>query len=341
MVNKMKLKLAFFSLIIAFHTIPSHAADLGFTNIERRQYVACGIDHEYRQLAYKKDKIWQGFDADICRAFAAAILDNAEMFKLVPITKSAVGKALNEGTIDIMLGHSSLSSSDEAKLYVIPVDTLYYDRQIFASRTNTEATSMRDFVGQKVCVLRNSNALTFLNDYNQKYALGFKIIEMPTLASVKEAFYINRCNLITDSEIFINEIVASTKASDPAVVLPEEIAYHPVKAYTAGSSPTLNIAARWIINALRLASAADISSQTVDTYKATKNQSLKNLLGISPQAWEKLNLYPNWAKDYIATYGNYQQILDRNIGENSALKLDMKPNNLIEKGGFLSSQPFL
>ncbi len=337
----MKLKLAFFAFAITIFAQSATAADVGFINIERRQHVVCGIDREYRRLAYQEEKKWRGFDADICRAFAAAILDDAERFKLVPIQKSAIGKALNDGVIDVMLGHSSLSSSEEAKLYVIPVDTLYYDRQVFAARAKNDATSMRDFAGQKVCVLRNSPALTSLNDYNQKYALGFKILEMPSLASAKEAFYTSRCDLISGSEIFINEIVSSVKSANPAFVLPEDIAYLPIKAYTAGSSPTLNIASRWIINALRIASAAEITSQTADTFNATKNQSLRNLLGLSPQAWEKLNLYPNWAKDYISVYGNYQQILDRNIGENSTLKLDMKQNNLIENGGFLSSQPFL
>jgi hypothetical protein len=64
-------------------------------------------------------------------------------------------------------------------MYVNPIDITYFDRQIFASRQKTEASSMRDFAGMKVCVLGNSIYSVYLNEYNQKYALGLKILEMP------------------------------------------------------------------------------------------------------------------------------------------------------------------
>lgn len=341
MVNKMKLKFLFLGLFIATFAFEAISADFGTSAIKRRQHIACGINSEYKSLAYKQNGRWQGFDADICRAIAAAFLDDAEKFKLVAVKKEDIGKALNSGKIDVILGHSSLSSTDEAELYVTPIDTLYFDRQIFASRQEKDASSMRDFAGAKVCVLRNSSALTSLSEYNQKYALGFKILQLPSLASAKEAFYLKRCDLITGSEIFIKNIVAELRSGEPAQILPEEISYQPIKAYTAGSSPTLNIAMRWIINALKLAYASDITSQNISTFNATKSPSLQNLLGLTPKAWQKLNLEPEWVKDYIPIYGNYQQILDRNIGKDSALQLNMKQNDLIEKGGFLSSQPFI
>ena len=341
MVNKMNLRLLFLALSLASLAANASAADMGTTIMKRRQYIACGTDSEYRSLAYKQDGRWKGFDADICRAVAAAVLDNPERIKLIPVKKEDIGKALNSGKIDIMLGHSSLSSTDEAKLYVTPVDTLYFDRQIFASRQLSDAKSMRDFAGKKVCVLRNSSSAAFLNEYNQKYALGFKILEMPSLTAAKEAFYLKRCDLITGSEIYIKTIVADLQAKEPAEILPEEIAYLPIKAYSAGSSPTLNIAMRWIINALKLAYSSDITSQNINTFKATKSQSLQNLLGFKPKAWQKLGLEPEWVRDYISVYGNYQQILERNIGKESSLQLSIKQNDLIEKGGFLAAQPFI
>ena len=192
MVNKMNLKPLFLGLLLSgllFYTPDTSAKD----QINQRQYVACGISQDYKSLAYKQDNHWYGFDADICRAIAAAFLGDPERFKLIPVKKENIGQALNSAQIDIMLGNSSFSASEEAKFFVTPVDTLYYDRQIFASRQTKNATSMHDYKNTKVCVLRNSNASAFLNEYNQKYALGFKILEMPSLIALKEAFYINRC----------------------------------------------------------------------------------------------------------------------------------------------------
>lgn len=340
MVKKMSLKFVFFTLT-AFLWTTAALADDGFSHIRKRQYVACGIGTEYKPLAYRQDNVWHGFDADICRAVAAAVFGDAERIKLISVKESAIGKALNSGKIDVMLGHSSLTAAEEASQYVIPVDILYMDRQVFASRQKTDARSMRDFTGSNVCVVRDSAAAAFLEEYNQKYALGFNILQQASPTKVKEAFYLNRCDLISDGEIFINGIVADLKSNNPAAVLPEEVAYIPVKAYTAGNNATLNIALRWIINALKLADNADITSQNVDIFNATKSRSLQNLLGIREEAWVKLGLEPEWLRKYLPIYGNYHQILERNFGTDSSLHLDTTPNNLIGRGGFLSFQPFI
>ena len=341
MVNKMHLKFTFVICLIICLSVNSFAADYKTSFIKQRQHVSCGISLDYKALAYQKNKIWYGFDADICRAVAAAVLDNPESFKLIPIKKENIGKALNSGQIDLMLGHSSLSSSEEISQYVTPIDTLYYDRIIFASRTPKEAQSMRDFSNARVCVLRNSAAASFLIEYNQQHALGFKSLELPDLLSLKEAFSLKRCELIIGSEIFIKDLVINLKSEEQPQLLPEEVAYLPIKAYSAGNAPSLNISFRWIINALKQAYAANMTSRNIQTFISTPSHSLQNLLGITPKAWQKLNLDPEWVKYYLPKYGNYQEILNRNIGQDSSLQLNIKQNDLAEKDGLLSYQPFI
>ena len=336
----MNLKIILFTIFLSIFTFDAFAAN-SISKIRHKQYISCGIDTNYPELAYKEDGSLKGFDVDICKSFAAAILGDSEKTKFYYVPTSEIGKALNTGKIDIMLGHTSLTSSQEIKYRVLPVDTLYFDRQVFASRHAKEASSMRDFSGEKVCVLRNSAASAFLSEYNQRYALGFNILEMPDLSSAKEAFYLNRCSLISDGEIFIKSIVSNLKSKDPAEILPEEIAYLPIKAYSSGNNPELNITFRWILNALKLAQSAGITSQNIDTFNATKSASLQNLLGISPNAWHSLDLISDWVKDYISTYGNYQQIIEHNIGPSSKLNLDIRANDLVENGGLLTYQPFL
>ena len=341
MVKKMKLKFLFLCLGAIFFTVNVQAKEILLNDIKARQYVVCGTSPEYSSLAYKQNDRLEGFDADLCRAFATAIFDDSENFKLIPIKRKDIGLALNSGKIDIMLGHSSLSSTEEALLNVLPVDTLYYDKQIFVSRVQTGAMSMSDFSKNKVCVLKNSNASTFINEYNHKHALGFNILEFSSLNALKEGFYTNRCELASDSEIFINDFVKNIKTSQPTQILPEVIAYIPIRAYTAGNAPQINIAFRWIINALKLAYSADINSQTIETNFATKSLSMQNLLGINKKAWNVLGLHPDWVISYINALGNYKHILDKNIGIKSRLNIENPQNELIENGGLLVVQPFI
>ena len=341
MVKKMKLKFLFLSFVLIFLANTSLAKSLNINAIKSRQLVACGTSSDYKSLAYKKNGRLEGFDADICRALASAIFDNSESFKLVYVNRNEIGKALISGKIDIMLGHTSLASTEEIYQNVIPVDTLYYDKQVFVARSETSATSMNEFAKNKVCVLRNSNASVFLNEYNNKHALGFNIIELPNLSALKETFYTNRCELASDSEIFINDFINVVSSEKPAQILPEIITYIPIKAYTSGNAPQLNSVFRQIINALKLASSADITSQNIDIHMATKSLSIQNLLGINQKPWLSMGLVPEWIKTFISTSGNYMQILDRNIGRSSKLKIDNPQNNLTEKGGFFITQPFI
>lgn len=337
----MNLKSFFLSVFITVAAIPGALADPGTNAVKQRQYVVCGTSSMYKPLAYKQDNIWQGFDADICRAIAAATLDDAQRFKIVSVKDSEIGKALKSNTIDVMLGHPHLSSVDEALQAIAPADTLYFDRLIFASRQPTEAKSMKDFSGAMVCVLRNSAASAILKEYNLQHALGFKLLELPDLQSFKEAFYLKRCNLAFENEILMTDMIASIKSGEPAQILPEQVSHLPVKAYTAADAPLLNTQVRWILNALRLAHAAGITSQNVDTFKATSSPSQKNLLGITFATWQKLGLEPEWLTNYIPQRGNYWQILERNLGSGSALKLDIKPDDLIENGGLFAARPFI
>lgn len=341
MVKKMKLKLLFLSICAIFISNNILAQEILLNDIKARQYIICGTSADYTSLAYKQNNRYEGFDADICRAFSMAIFGDTENFKILPLKRKDIGKALNSGSIDVMLGHLSLSSTEETEFNILPIDILYYDKQIFVSRIQTDASAMTEFAKNKVCVLKDSNASNFLNEYNQKHALGFKILEFPSLLSLKEAFYTNRCELASDSEIFIKDIVQNIKTSQPTQILPEIITNTPIQAYTSGNAPQINIAFRWILNALKLAYYADITSQTIDTYSATKSISLQNILGINPKTWNTLGLRPEWLKDYIKTVGNYKHILDKNIGKDSKLNLENSQNDIIEKGGLLIVKPFI
>ena len=341
MVKKMKLKFLFLSICAIFLSFNAQSKEILLNNIKARQHVVCGTSSDYTSLAYKQNNRFEGFDADICRAFSMAIFGDSENFKILPIKRNDIGKALNSGKIDIMLGQQSLSSTDEANFNILSVDTLYYDKQIFISRYQTEATTMSEFAQKKVCVLKDSNASNFLNEYNQKNALGLKILEFYSLQALKEGFYTNRCDLATDSEIFIKDLVQNIKTKQPSKILPEIIAYVPIRAYTAGNAPQINIAFKWIINALKLAYATDITTQNIDTHYATKSPSIQNLLGINPKAWNVLNLYSDWVKKYIKTVGNYKYILEKNFGSLSKLNIENPQNDLIEKGGLFMAQPFI
>ena len=339
----MKLKTVFFYFCCLAYSSAALAADAGLRYINNRGYVICGTDLSGKTLAYRDEaKIWWGIDADICRTFAHAILGNPESFKLRDVPADKIAWALDNNKVDIMLGNNVLSAKQEITKPINAVDILYYDKQVFASRKKTNSSSMEDFKGSKVCVLANSMDLANLNEFNHRYALGFKILEFPNLNAAKEAFYLNRCQLISGSEIYLKGIANSLVAkNDETNVLPEIISYRPIFAYVHKDNSSLRITTKWIINALKLAEQQGMNSKNVNTFIGLNDPSLRNLLGVDMELWKEFGVYPDWVKKAVEQRGNYGEIYERNLGEDSPLQIERKKNYLLEKGGLISAQPFL
>ena len=338
----MKFSAIFFSLLL-FAAFPARAEDAGLRFIKSRGYIICGTDLSSQTLAYKdEDGIWAGIDADICRNFAAAIFGNDENFRLKDIPSNQAATALDRNQADIMLGNLTLSARQEITSPAAAMDTLYYDRQVFASRRETDATSMEAFKGAKVCVLDKSVDMANLNEYNHKYAMEFKMLAFPNMNAAKQAFYLNRCDLISGSEVYLRGLSKNLVSKNNTVkILPEVIAYRPIYAYSAKSNPSLRIIGKWILNAPKLAEQQGIDSKNSDAFIGVRDSSLKNLLGLDDRLWKAFGLQPDWVGKMLKQRGNFGETYERNLGSESPLQIERDKNYLIEKGGLISAQPFI
>ena len=340
----MKLKTLFLAGLAVWSITPAHAAESNSIKaIVNRGYISCGTDLGSKTLAYKDTEgFWQGIDADICRNFAAAIVGNDEAFKLVDVSPEQAGKAFVNSKIDVMLGNSTLSAQQEMASPAAAIDVLYFDRQVFAAREDTAASSMEEFKGQKVCVADKSVDLANLNEYNHKYAMEFKILPFAGMSAAKQAFLLKRCDLISGSEIYLKGLPQNLVSKNSSIrVLPETIAYRPVYAYSRKDNPNLRIAAKWIINAPKLAEGQGINSKNIDTFIGVRDMSLQNLLGSASGLWTALGARPDWVNGAIKTRGNFGEMFERNLGQDSPLQIERGKNYLIEKGGLISAQPFI
>ena len=340
----MKLKTLFLAGAAMLLASAAQAAEnKTLERIRDRGLVVCGTDLSTKALAYKDDAdFWQGIDAAICRNFAMAIFDNENAFELEDIHMDKASTAIKTGNIDIMLGSENLTASQELAANLTPAAVVYYDRLVFATREQTEATSMEEFKGAKVCALSNSADLERLKEYNNKYAMGFKFLPFSGVNELKQAFFLNRCTLAGGGETYLRGLKDTLIAKNSHItILPEEVEYRPVLAYTAKDDATFRLTAKQIINAPILAEEYGISSKNTDTFIGVRDASVKNLLGISPQLWQKFGLQPKWVLNAIKINGNFGEMYERNLGNESQLGIEKGRNKPISEGGILEAQPFI
>lgn len=340
----MKLKTLIWSSLLLLAATEAFAADAGLRYIGSRGLIRCGTDLSTRSYAYKdEEKVWRGIDADLCRVFSMAIFGNSGSFEMIDVQANEISKALSSNKIDIMFGNNAMNASYEINSKANAVDIIYYDKQVFLAKPlEEEATSMAAYKGSNVCAVKNSEDLNNIYEYNRKYEAEFKPLSFINAAKAKEAFFLNRCPLLTANEIYLKGLAQSVVTKDKSMeILPEIVAYRPIYAYVNKENITLRIVSKWILNALLLAEAQNITSKNVDVFIGLTDNSTRNLLGAEKKLWLDFGLKPDWVQKAVRELGNYGEIYERNLGKDSDSKIERDKNNLIENGGLMKYQPFI
>ncbi len=340
----MKLKTLIWSSLLLLAATEAFAADAGLRYIGSRGLIRCGTDLSTRSYAYKDaEKVWRGIDADLCRVFSMAIFGNSGSFEMIDVQANEISKALSSNKIDIMFGNNAMNASYEINSKANAVDIIYYDKQVFLAKPlEEEATSMAAYKGSNVCAVKNSEDLNNIYEYNRKFEAEFKPLSFINAAKAKEAFFLNRCPLLTANEIYLKGLAQSVVTKDKSMeILPEIVAYRPIYAYVNKENITLRIVSKWILNALLLAEAQNITSKNVDVFIGLTDNSTRNLLGAEKKLWLDFGLKPDWVQKAVRELGNYGEIYERNLGKDSDNKIERDKNNLIENGGLMKYQPFI
>lgn len=340
----MKLKTLIWSSLLLLAATEAFAADAGLRYIGSRGLIRCGTDLSTRSYAYKdEEKVWRGIDADLCRVFSMAIFGNSGSFEMIDVQANEISKALSSNKIDIMFGNNAMNASYEINSKANAVDIIYYDKKVFLAKPlEEEATSMAAYKGSNVCAVKNSEDLNNIYEYNRKFEAEFKPLSFINAAKAKEAFFLNRCPLLTANEIYLKGLAQSVVTKDKSMeILPEIVAYRPIYAYVNKENITLRIVSKWILNALLLAEAQNITSKNVDVFIGLTDNSTRNLLGAEKKLWLDFGLKPDWVQKAVRELGNYGEIYERNLGKDSDNKIERDKNNLIENGGLMKYQPFI
>ena len=78
--------------------------------IKERGYVSCGASQGVPGLSRPDEKgYYRGFNSDICRAFAVALLGDKDKIRFVPLNAGQRFSALQTGEIDILSRTSTLT----------------------------------------------------------------------------------------------------------------------------------------------------------------------------------------------------------------------------------------
>lgn len=309
--------------------------------IRQRGRLVCGGRTDLPGFGYLDDNGRNvGFDIDVCRAIAAALLDDPEAVEVVPLSAAERGPALQTGEVDILSRNATWTSSREAQWGNFTW-IMFYDGQGFIVPADSGITSLEQLNGATICVTSGTTTELNLADAFRQRGLDFTPVTFEDTASVYGAYQDGRCDAATSDLSQLAAVQSGFENPDAHMILDITISKEPLTpAVPAGDDQWFDIV-KSVLWGLIEAEEYGVTQANVDQMINSEDVRIKRLLG-SEGDWGQtdLGLPPDAIAKAIRAVGNYGEIYDRYMGPNGAsFTLDRGLNNLWTNGGLIYGVP--
>lgn len=309
--------------------------------VKANDVVVCGVNTAAPGFSNADSKgNWTGLDVDYCRALAAAVLDDANKVKFVPLNSPQRFSALQAGEVDVLARNTTWNLTRDASLGAVFVGTNYYDGQGFLVPKKLNVKSAKQLNGATICVQSGTSSEPSVADYFKSNGMKYKAVLFDTTEATQGAFLSGRCQVYTTD---MSDLAgARTKAPNPDdyVILPEVISKEPLgPSVRRGDNEWFQIA-RWVLNAFIEAEEKGITQANADELRKTSTDpNVKRLLGSGEDMGKLLGLDKDWSYRIVKQVGNYGESFERNLGPKTPLALPRGINNQWTNGGILYAPP--
>ncbi len=332
------------SLIIAaaavFGLAATQASAATLDTIKGRNAVQCGVSTGVIGFSSPDDKgVWTGIDVDLCRGIAAAIFNDPQKVKFVPLTSKDRFTALQSGEIDILSRNTTWSLSRDTTLGMNFQAINYFDGQGFMVRKSLGVKTAKELNGASVCSQTGTTTELNLADYFRANKMKYEIVAVVTQDELIKAYEAGRCDVYTTDASGLYSTRLKLAKPDDHIILPEIISKEPLgPAVRQGDDQWFDIVT-WTHYAMVTAEELGVTKANVDEMLKSENPEIKRLLGTEGAFGEALGLTKDWAYRIIKHVGNYGEVFERNVGQGSPLKIDRGINALWNKGGLQYAPP--
>jgi general L-amino acid transport system substrate-binding protein len=310
-------------------------------DVKAKGYVQVGVNGDLFGFGKPDEKgVWKGLDVDTGRAIAVAVFGDPNKVKFIPLTAVTRFTALQSGEIDVLCRNATRTLSRETALGLNFVQVNYYDGQGFLIPKALGVKSAKELDGAAVCVLPGTTTELNVADYFRSNGMKMKPVVIENTAELAKAFFAGRCDCLTSDASQLAGTRAVAPKPDDYIILPEIISKEPLApAVRHGDDQwydIVNMSVLAMINAEELG----ITSENVDEMLKSKDPKIQRFLGVSPGNGKALGLDESFAYNIIKLVGNYGEVFERNVGKNTALKIERGLNALWTDGGLMYSPPF-
>ena len=254
-----------------------------------------------------------GFDIDLCRALAAAVLGDPNAIEIRLITAAQRGPTVQSGEVDMLVRTVTWTTSRDAQ-WGNYAQTMFYDGQGFMVRKDVGVESALQLSDASVCVTQGTTTELNLQDFSNQYDLNINAMTFEDTDLVVAAYESEQCDAFTNDRSQLAAIGSAFENRDDHIILPETISEEPLGPVVPHGDKQWYDIVKTVMGMLIYAEAYGIDSGSVPTAE-TGDTAVDRLFGLSGSfGQETLGISQTAAQDVIGSVGNYGEIYERNLG---------------------------
>lgn len=284
---------------------------------------------------------WVGFNTDICRAIAIAILGEPRV-EFVGTTSQTRFPALTNGEVDVLVNNATWTLTRDTGVNRFNFPAIkFYDGQALMVPRRLNVTQARQLNGATVCVQPGTTTELNITDFFRQNNIRFTPLVIDNNDELRRAYEAGRCDVYTND--FAATAALRTQLARPAdhIILPERLSKEPLSPVVRqGDEEMTNIVA-WVMFALIDAEEMGVTQANVRQMAASStNPVIRRLLGAEGNMGQAVGAAtPDYVVRIVAAFGNYGELFDRHLGPNTPLGLERGMNNLWTRGGLMYAPP--
>jgi len=310
-------------------------------DVQSKGILTCGISEGVPGFSIPDSKgHWVGFDVDMARAVAAAVLSDPEKIKFVPLASKQKIIAVSSGQVDLTSRTTTWTLKRDAKQGVDFTKIVFYDGQGFMVQKSLGVNSAKDIDGATVCVTAGTTSELNLADFARANGLKIETLVFDGKKEALNAYATGRCDVFT-TDVSQLASLRTTLASPMAhKIMPEVISKEPLAPLVRHGDNQWKDIVTWVINGLIAAEEYGITAENVEEMKTkSKNPVVQRMLGQSGDTGSYLGLDKEWLLRAIKAVGNYGEIYARHFGPATKLNIPRGVNKLWTQGGLQYALP--
>ena len=312
-------------------------------DVQARGTLKCGSNEGLAGFAFPDSSgNMQGFDVALCRAVAAATLGDAQAVEFVPLTSQTRFTALAAGEVDVLVRNSTWTFTRDNDLGLDFVGVNYYDGQGFMVRRDLGVSSASELDGATVCIQTGTTTELNLADFFRVNNISYDPVPVATNAEGQQQYLAGACDVYTTDVSGLAATRATFENASEHVIMPEVVSKEPLGPVVRHGDNAWGDIVRWTLYALIAAEENGVTSANVREMASatTDNPEINRMLGTEGELGQKLGLSSDWVVNVISSVGNYGEIFEAYIGENTPVGLARGLNAQWTDGGLMYAPPF-